>query len=234
LSGYATFSWFGQREPRFAVYWLPPLVYFAVGFMTKFFRIEPLRLAMRVAAGALVVILLIPALRYQRPYISGYKETASRVVKSYDSGIILFDGPVPGNFVFFLRALDPGRRFVVLRKVLYAEDIRQGADSEELLHSKEEILKALREYGVRVAVVSQSLGVRFDSQRVLRAELSSNDFNLLQRFPIVTNEPNWRGESLLLYENKNWSPPTGGMLRIRMLTLPHDIEIPLAELKKRP
>jgi hypothetical protein len=234
LSGYATFSWFGQREPRFAVYWMPPLVYFAVGLMTRFFRAGPFRIGMRVAAAGLIVVLLIPALRYQRPYISGYKETALRVVKSYDSGIILFDGPVPGNFVFFLRALDPGRRFIVLRKVLYADDIRQGAGSEELLHSKEEILNAFREYGVRVAVVSQNLGVRFDSQRVLRAELSSNDFNLLQRFPIVTNEPNWRGESLLLYENKNWSPPTGGMLRIRMLTLPHDIEIPLAELKKRP
>jgi len=231
LSGYATFSLFGQREPRFAVYWLPPLVYFAVGLVTRFFRTERFRLAMRVAAAALIVILLIPAWRYQRPYISGYKETASRVVKSYDSGIILFDGPVPGNFVFFLRALDPARRFVVLRKVLYADDIRRGANSQELLHSKEEILNALREYGVRLAVVSQNLGVSFDSQRMLRAELSSDDFSLLQRFSIVTNESRWRGENLLLYEKKNWSPPTGGMLTIRMLTLPHDISIPLADLK---
>ena len=230
LAGYATFSWFGQREPRFAVYWLPPLVYFAVGFMTRFFRSGPFRIGMRVAAAGLIFILLIPALRYQRPYISGYKEAASRVVKGYDSGVILFDGPVPGNFVFFLRALDPGRRFVVLRKVLYADDIRQSAGSEELLHSREEILNAFQEYGVRVAVVSQNLGVRFDSQRVLRAELSSDDFTLVQRFPIVTNESHWQGENLLLYEKRNWSPPTGGSLKIRMLTLSHDIEIPLTEL----
>jgi hypothetical protein len=188
-------------------------------------------MAMRVVAAALIVILLIPAWRYQRPYISGYKEIASRVVTSYDSGIILFDGPVPGNFVFFVRALDPARRFVVLRKVLYADDIRPGEGSEELLHSKEEILDALRQYGVRVAVVSRNLGVRFESQRVLRAELSSDDFNLLQPFPIATNEPRWQGEKLLLYEKKNWSPPTSGILKIRMLTLPHDIEIPLKDLK---
>jgi hypothetical protein len=231
LSGYATFSWFGQREARFTVYWLPPLVYFAVGLLTRFFRSAPLRMAMRVVAAALIVILLIPAWRYQRPYISGYKEIASRVVTSYDSGIILFDGPVPGNFVFFVRALDPARRFVVLRKVLYADDIRPGEGSEELLHSKEEILDALRQYGVRVAVVSRNLGVRFESQRVLRAELSSDDFNLLQPFPIATNEPRWQGEKLLLYEKKNWSPPTSGILKIRMLTLPHDIEIPLKDLK---
>lgn len=232
LSGYITFSWFGQREPRFAVYWLPPLVYFAVGLITRVFRTGPLRIAMRVAAAGLLIMLLIPAWRYHRPYISGYKETASRVVKSYDSGIILFDGPVPGNFVFFLRALDPARRFVVLRKLLYADDIRRGAGSEQLLHSKEEILNAFQEYGVRIAVVSQNLGVSFNSQRVLRTELSSDDFNLVQRFPISTNESQWQGETLLLYEKKNWAAPTRSSLRVRMLTLPHDIEIPLNELKR--
>ena len=233
LSGYATFSWFGQREPRFAVYWLPPVVYFAVGLITRFFRTERFRMGMRVAAAALILILLIPAWRYHRPYISGYKETASRVVKSYDSGIVLFDGPVPGNFIFFLRALDPARRFVVLRKLLHADDIRRGPHSQELLHSREEISNALRDYGVRLAVVSQNLGVSFDSQRELREELSSDDFNLLQRFSIVTNESRWRGENLLLYEKKNWSPPKRGMLTIRMLTLPQDISIPMADLNSK-
>ena len=233
LSGYATFSWFGQREPRFAVYWLPPLVYFAVGLITRFFRVGPLRIGMRAAAVLLIVVLLIPAWRYQRPYISGYKEVAARIVTSYDSGVILFDGPVPGNFVFFVRALDPGRRFVTLRKVLYADDIRPGAGSEELLHSKEEIANALGQYGVRFAVVSQNLAIRFDSQRILREQLRGGDYALLERFPVITNEPRWRGENLLLYEKKNWTPPSGGVLRIRMLTLPHDIEIPFGELSRR-
>lgn len=233
LAGYATFSWFGQREARFAVYWLPPLVYFSVAFLTRFFRVGWPRLAMRVAAAGLVATLAIPAWSYQRPYISGYKGVASRIVNQYDSGIILFDGPVPGNFVFFVRALDPGRRFVILRKVLYADDIRPGGASEELLHSKEEISEAVRQYGVRLAVVSQNLGVRFDSQRLLREQLRGDDYTLLQRFPVSSNEPTWQGETLLLYERKNWVPPSGGILKIRMLTLPHDIEIPLSELNKR-
>lgn len=58
---YGTFSWFGQKEPRFAVYWLPPLVYFAVGLITRFFRPGRLRVAMRVASGGLIVVLAIPA-----------------------------------------------------------------------------------------------------------------------------------------------------------------------------
>jgi len=230
LSGYLTFSWFGQREPRFAVYWFPPLVYFAVGLITRSFSVGRLRVAMRAAAALLIVILVIPAWRYQRPYIAGYKDVASRIVNGYDSGIIIFDGPVPGNFVFFVRALDPGRRFVTLRKMLYADDIRPGAGSEELLRSKEEVAEALRQYGVRFAVVSQKLAIRFDSQRILREQLQGDDFALLGRYPVTTNEPRWRGENLLLYEKKNWTPPSGGVLKIRMLTLPHDIEIPLGEL----
>ena len=230
LSGYLTFSWFGQREPRFAIYWFPPLVYFAVGLITRFLRAGRLNVAMRAAAALLIVILFIPAWRYQRPYISGYKEAASRIVTSYDTGIILFDGPVPGNFVFFVRALDPGRRFVILRKVLYADDIRPGAGSEELLHTKEQVAEALRQYGVRFAVVSQNLAIRFDSQRNLREQLRGDDFTVLGRFPVTTNEAKWRGESLLLYEKKNWVAPQGGSLRIRMLTLPHDIEIPINQL----
>lgn len=231
LAGYGTFSWFGQKEPRFAVYWLPPLVYFAVGLITRFFRPGRLRVAMRVASAGLIVVLAIPAWSDQRPYISGYKDIASRIVRNYDSGIILFDGPVPGNFVFFIRALDPERRFVVLRKVLYVDDVRPGAASEELLHTEEQVSNAIREYGVRLAVVSQNMPLRFESQRMLRKNLQGDDFTLLQQFPVTSNQPRWRGENLLLYERKNWTPPTGGVLRIRMLTLPHDIEIPMSQLK---
>jgi hypothetical protein len=81
-----------------------PLVYFAVGLITSMFRVGPMRVATRAAAALLIVILVIPAWRYQRPYIGGCKEAAARIVKGYDSGIILFYGPVPGNSVFFVRA----------------------------------------------------------------------------------------------------------------------------------
>jgi hypothetical protein len=35
----------------------------------------------------------------------------------------------------------------------------------------------------------------------------------------------WKGESLLLYANKEWTPPADKLLRIRMLTLPCDIVV---------
>ncbi len=229
LAGYLTFTWFGQSEARFAIYWFPPIVYFAAGLLTRFFHAPRLRVTMRVMAAILVVVLAIPAWSQQRPYISGYKDVAARLVNQYHAGIILFDGPVPGNFVFFMRALDPGRHFLILRKLLHADDIRPGDRSEELLHSREDLSDAFRRDGVRFVVVSQSLAIRFNSQRILREQLQTDQFQLLGRFPISSNEASWKGESLVLYENKQWSPPTDQFLRVRMLTLPHDIVVPMKQ-----
>ena len=229
VAGYLTFTFFGQREPRFAIYWFPPLVYFAVGLLTDFFHEPKLRRAMRGAAALLVAVIALPAWSQQRPYISGYKDIASQLVNQYHAGIVLFDGRVPGNFIFYMRSLDPERHFVVLRKSLYADDIRPGQNSEELLHNREQLQDVFRRDGVRFVVVSENTPLRFGVQRILREQLHSDQFQLLGHFPISSNEASWKGESLLLYENKQWTPPSDKLLRIRMLTLPYDIVVPMGD-----
>jgi hypothetical protein len=231
LAGYITFSFFGQKDFRFAIYWFPPLVYFAVGLLTQFFRAPRLRVAMRAVAGCLVLILSLSAWGQQRPYISGYEDVASVLVNQYHAGVVLFDGRVPGNFVFFMRSLDPKRHFLVLRKLLYADDIRPGVNSEELLHGRDELMDAFRRDGIRSVVVSEKAPMRFEVQRTLREQLNTEQFQLLGRFPISTNDPSWKGENLLLYENKQWTPPSDKMLRIRMLTLPKDIVVPFEQFE---
>jgi hypothetical protein len=230
VAGYVTFSFFGQREARFAIYWFPPLVYFAVGLLTQFFQSPGLRVTMRGAALLLVAMVAVPAWSQQRPYISGYEDVAAQLVNQYHAGIVLFDGRVPGNFVFYMRALDPKRQFVILRKSLYADDIRPSASSEELLHTREGLMDVFRRDGIRFVVVSENTSLRFGVQRILREQLQGDQFRLLGRFPISSNQPSWKGESLLLYENKQWTPPADKMLRIRMLTLPYDIVVPINEL----
>jgi 4-amino-4-deoxy-L-arabinose transferase-like glycosyltransferase len=229
VAGYLTFSFFGQRESRFAIYWFPPLVYFAVGLLTEFFQKPKLRWAMRGVAALLVAMVALPAWSQQRPYISGYQDIASRLVNQYHAGIVLFDGRVPGNFVFYMRALDPKRHFIVLRKSLYADDIRPGQNTEELLHNREQLTDAFRRDGIRFVVVSENAPLRFAVQRILREQLRSDQFQMLGRFPISSNEASWKGESLLLYENKQWTPRADKLLRIRMLTLPYDIVVPIDE-----
>jgi len=227
VAGYLTFTLFGQREPRFAIYWLPPLVYFAVGLLIQYFQVASAKVLMRAAALTLVGVLAVRAWRYDRPYISGYQDAAGRLVQTYKSGIVLFDGEVPGNFVFYMRALDPARQFIVLRKSLYVNNVRQSSQSEELLHTQVEILNLFREDGIRFIVVMDNAPLRFHTQEILRETLNSGQFVLRGRFPIASNEPGWQGRGLLLYENMQWAPPVGKFLRVRMLTLSSDIVVPL-------
>jgi hypothetical protein len=84
----------------------------------------------------------------------------------------------------------------------------------------------MKNMGVRFVVVSDRQ-TEWNSQRILRECLQSSQFQLLGRFPIESNERDWVGYNLLLYENKSWSVPTSKWLTIRMLTLPHDIVVPL-------
>jgi 4-amino-4-deoxy-L-arabinose transferase-like glycosyltransferase len=227
VAGYLTFTFFGQRDSRFDVYWLPPLVYFAVGPLTHDWGRQRLRMATRTLALVGVGILAVKGWQYRRPYIAGFEQAAAQLVNTYKSGIVLFDGEVPGNFVFYMRALDPAEQFLVLRKSLYVNDIREGAHSEELLHTPEELLDLLRDDGVRFIVVMDHAPIRFRVQQLLRNSLQSDQFVVRGRFPIMSNEADWRGRTLVLYENKKWVPPSGKVLRLRMLTLNHDIIVPL-------
>lgn len=95
-AGYFTFTLFGQSEARFAIYWFPPLVYFGTGLLTEGFQTPWMRRAMQAAACFLVAVMTVQAWGFERPYISGYRTVAARLIDNYDSGIVLFDGKVPG------------------------------------------------------------------------------------------------------------------------------------------
>ncbi|MGA8274160.1 MAG: glycosyltransferase family 39 protein [Candidatus Sulfotelmatobacter sp.] len=224
-SCYLTFTLIGTKEARLSLYWLPPFIYFAAGMLTRMFSRQPLR---ALASGAAVVLLagsLDVAWSYQRPYVTGYSAAAKKVTQIAPGGIILYDGRLPGNFIFFLRANDPGRHFLVLRKALYAYRINKRYGYEELVHGREDIEDVLRRDGVRFVVVSDRIRMEFDSQRILREMLKSEQFRLQGIFPVVSSESLQEG-SLFIYENRWWSPPADKFLKIRMLTLTHDVIVP--------
>ena len=61
--------------------------------------------------------------------------------------------PDPG-MVFLMRALDPARRFIILRKLLDADNIRPGITSEESLHSKNQPRCLTETFSDRTSVVA--------------------------------------------------------------------------------
>jgi hypothetical protein len=229
-SCYLTFTLIGHKEQRYALYWVPPLVYFAGGLLANDRLWRAGRNWKVAAAGLLLVTKLLSAWDYERPRVEGYAAAARWVTGAGKPGVILYDGDLPGNFIFFVRANDPGRRFVVLRKALYAYRIKPQGGGEELIHSREDLQDLIRQSGVRFVLISDNRHLAFRSQYLLTDLLQTRQFRLAATFPITLTDGQVRQSELLCYENLDWQFPTNKTLRIRMLTLNHDIVIPFDEL----
>jgi hypothetical protein len=224
---YITFTVIGHKAPRYAIYWIPPFLYFALGPLIHYFRKPALRTAGAVAAVFLAGTGVIYGWSYHRPYVSGYEPVVQRVTQMSRSGVILYDAPLPGNFIFFLRAGDSGRHFVVLRKALYTTQINPtGGAPVELIRSPQQIEELIHAYGIRFFVVSEGTPLKFNSQAILRDLLKGPNYRKIGTFPIESSEFSPRLD-LALYENTAWAPPAEKFLRIKMLTLNHDIVVPM-------
>jgi len=230
---YITFTLISHKEARYSFYWIPAFTYFAVGLLTFPWRRKAVRIVGAVLAVALVGTSLASAWRYQRPYIAGYERLAEQVVEGGKSGIVLFDAELPANFIFFLRKFDPGRHFVVLRKSLWVVRIKRRGGEEELVHNDQQLLELMSKQGVKYVVVSDDPNPEFQIQNRLRNLLQSEpQFKLLGTFPIESNQREWQSRHLYLYQNLECGPPQDQFLRIRMLSISHDIVVPWSELKQ--
>jgi hypothetical protein len=225
---YLTFTLIGHKEARYAIYWVPAFIYFAAGGLTCFLRRPVLRAVAAAVAIWVLTAAVIPAWAFQRPYVSGYAAAARRVTQASKSGVILFDGYLPGDFIFFVRANDPDRRFLVLRKALYAERIKEELGMVELVHSSDEIRQLIRDDGVRFVVITQGQALVVEAQKRLREMIAGPDFELLGTFPIEGTDGPGHDPTLFVYQNRNYAPPSSKQLTIKMLTLDHDITVPFA------
>lgn len=234
---YLTLTPIGFQEPRFIIYWLPAWAWLAAVPFTVSLRGKVWRTIPPVAAAVLLSVQLWLALSFQRPYVSGYGAAARSLVRMAKSGYVLFDGPLPGNFVFFVRTSDPSRRIGVLRKALYATMITKDEGSIELVHSTHDIRKLLAEDGVHYIVVAENTSMSFPVQRTLRNLLHSDpQFQLRAVFPVGGDativEPN---TFLAIYENLQApSAATAPYLHLKMLTTRQDLVVPFTTLGPPP
>jgi len=122
---------------------------------------------------------------------------------------------VAGNFIFFMRADDPDRRFLVLRKALYAYQIKKSGGSVELVHSQRSsrICSATMAYDSLLSrIVLPSI---LNRRKWLRDFLKTPSFKELGRFPLGGNDLYPPNSSLVLYENLKWAPPEGSICALR-------------------
>ena len=232
---YLAFTFLRARELRYSFYWLPPFAFFASWpLMVEF----PKRWS-RILAGA-ACMLVLGSYAYtawgdtRYPYLSGYSD-AARWLASTSRGpqIVLYDGPDNGNFIFYVRKNDPQRRFVILRKALYVTRLVAFFGQKELAHTPEQVKQTIAEYGIRYVVVSDNpAAIWFPVQETLRQVLREPQFRLVAQFPIESRAKYIRSSNLLIYENQQAASSSTPYLRIPMMTLDHDIVVPLAEFEK--
>ncbi len=232
-SCYIVFTSIRHKEARYIIYWVPAFAYFAVAPFTRKTSVR----WMRIAGFALVTVLIagyaVQAWDYQRPYVSGYASLAQELT-AREGGCVLVDMDLPGNFIFFMRASDPARRFVILRKALYEVRTVREWGVTEFAHDDADVQRILNEDSVRYVVVEQNMPLHFSSQTALRDLLDhSGQYKIVRSVPIETNLNGWGQRSLVLYESIDPVAPPHGILRVKMANLHHDIEIPFDELTRK-
>lgn len=230
IACYFTFSFLSAREDRYILNWIPPFVYFASWPLA----IAPSKVWLRIGATVLVIGTLTcswAGTRQHYPYLSGYSTMVRQIVNMEGDGeIILFDGHGAGNFIFNTRVSDLRRRLVVLTKGLYATKIVEQLGAVELVHDTEGLQHLFASYGIHHIVVTDQTDFMFPIQQTLRDFLKGPQFRLMAQIPVVTDSPDPQVHNLLLYEKIEGSRPGATHLRLKMLTLAHDIDVPLKEL----
>jgi len=229
-----TFSFLNAREPRYFMYALPPIVYFACWPFVIAFRDRRLRFVV-CAASVILLFTYLPAdWHADYPSVSGYGDAVRGVVQGIPGReVLLFDGDDVDstNVSFYLRRQDQQRRFVLFRKGLYATRIMSMFGSTELVSNQSQLQGMLAAYGIKHVLIANETKQHHPSEEVLRQLLQTSQFKVISKFPIVGNGS---VHYLLLYENQAASGPTQTELRLPMMTLNHDIVVPLRLLGIQP
>lgn len=150
--------------------------------------------------------------RYVKPTgAGGYEAAAEYVTQNAHQPTVLLDSAVDtGYFVFFMRAHDPERRFVILRAdKLFGPADRPAASDAGTVAAPSVNLPAVEEtlgrFGVEFVVVEEGPKRPPVIQR-LHDELKTDRFVERVRIPVVTQEPLGQGITLVVYQLKDARP----------------------------
>ncbi len=233
ITCYLAFSLLNAKQTRYFIYALPPFIYFACWPLTVATRFRRARPLLWITCIALVLMYGHTAWAKHYPRLSGYSAAAETIIRnSHGNEIVLFDGSGidSGNLTFDLRLLDREHRIVLLTKGLYVTRIEALFVAREVVHSQDELQHLLAGYGIRQVLISDRTRLLFPVQKNLRELLLSPQFKLVATFPLDGGDNTDAAHHLLLYENQQATKPTETNLRLPMMTLNHDIIVPLREL----
>jgi len=229
-SCYLCFTLIQEKEPRHIMIWIPPLVYFAVLGVKVLFRRPRWVL---IVSAALASYFLVAALRYHRPTVIGIEEAARFVVSQPESDIVYYQGQLNGDFIFFVRKLDPQKRHMVAReKQVVVTNVVY--EQRQVLETTEEVLNFFRTWGIRYALIEiEEDGIFLQGLDPVQ-RLLSDRFELVKVFPVWTNDRSLDGRKVSLYRYRGELERTNESVVIPMLTIRNNIRVDLNRLAGRP
>ncbi|HWQ03480.1 MAG TPA: glycosyltransferase family 39 protein [Candidatus Nitrosotenuis sp.] len=227
---YAFFTPILEKSSRHSMYWIPPLVYFALMAVEVLFLRKK---AAQVAAAALALAVVFNAARFETQKIAGVDELARFVVAQPESDILYYQGFLNGNFIFHARKYDPQKSHYVAReKQVVAVRVYAGYGQRQVLKTPEEVLEFFKSWGIRYVMIENF--EFFAGLGPVRKALQSGEFELLRIFPIWSSHENLRGRRVYLYRYKGPLQRTVRFVELPMLTLRDDIQADLDRLAGRP
>lgn len=228
LSGYVCFCLVSEKDIRHTIMWIPPLVYLALVAVETVCR----RRAWAVTACAVLSLgYFAGAIRSTRPVVSGARQVAEYVLSLPESDIVYYQGPLDGDFIFFVRKFDPQKSHMVARDKQFVVS-HLGGRPRAVYNSPEDVLNFFKTWGIRYAVVAGQ--DRFPQLNAVRAMFHSDSFELIKTFPIETNLTYLHGDNIEVYRYRGELARTQEAVAIPMDTIRHPIIVYLQRLVGHP
>jgi 4-amino-4-deoxy-L-arabinose transferase-like glycosyltransferase len=227
-ASYLCFTLIAEKEPRHIMIWIPPLVYFALVGIEVLLRRPRWVLILSVAIAS---YFFVTALRYVRPTAIGVEAAARYVMAQPESDIVYYQGALNGDFIFFVRKLDPEKSHMIVRE---KEVVVSNVDyvRRQVLDTTEATQNLFRTWGIRYALIED--GPFLTGLDPVQKLVHSDQFELVKIFPIWSNDNNVNWRTVSLYRYRGNIDRTKRPVVIPMLTIRHDIPVDLSRLAGRP
>jgi len=219
----------GARVPRYAMPVIPLVVCFVPEVLRRMHVLARLPVFVAVAAG----VLALAAVSFAQPVpiVRGYRDAAASILAhNGDKPFFLFDGVRDGDIIFYTRQMDPSRRLYALRgsKMLYTFASMKQFGYQELVTTREELIRFIRDYGIRVVAVEDRDLADTQPGKVLREALRDPAlFECAGAIPVRAPGTRLDNLTVLVYVSRSNGKPSQEFLTIPLPGLQRTITVPI-------
>ncbi|MBF0444526.1 MAG: glycosyltransferase family 39 protein [Magnetococcales bacterium] len=231
VATYLFFTLINGENPRYTVFWLPAFGFFVAYLINELRRFLPTF----IAAGAVLALLalnVMQAFAMGPSQTTGMAQAAQYIASNINYPIIMIDSYVNEQFIYFMRKMDPQRKFWTIRsdKVLSMAPMSPTSRNVvELAKSEGDIKNILLKYGIKYLVVDRHYQMKIPIHNTLRKYVSSGDFRLLYEIP-VTSQNTYRykvNKPIQIYEFLKWQPAKSNTITIQVPIVGKSFTVPL-------